>query len=479
VSFHPTPPTDPDDRIPWPQKFAFALGGKADYVINGLAMGLVMPVLNIGFHLSPALVGVILMITRLWDAITDPIMGNISDNTRTRWGRRRPYIVVGGILCGLLIPITYLANPAWSPYVIATWFTIISILLYTAFTMWAMPYHSLGMEMTSNYDERTRLQAWCSLIGIPVGLVGAWNFAFVSSSMFYDAGSSEPNLITGARFATLIYAVVFIVFAILPALFVRERLYASQTSRQEKVPLLTSLKETLKTGPLWALSGVVFFNLVGLASIGALGFYINIYYVNAGAIGDAAIIEGWKGTGMTIVSIISIPFWTWFCSRTDKKFALYVVLILTFFGHSLNYFCLTPENPWLQIIPAIFYSAIGSSVWLIVPSMRADVADYDEWRTGKRREGSISSVFSWSVKMAGTLSIGLGGYALQLSGFDSVVKTQPPEVLKNMFWLYLLLPVFFWSLSFVCLSRFKLDRKRMTEIRRELEQRAAAAATAS
>jgi len=149
------------------------------------------------------------------------------------------------------------------------------------------------------------------------------------------------------------------------------------------------------------------------------------------------------------------------------------VLVCTFLGHSLNYFCLTPDNPWLQLIPSLFYSAISSSIWLIVPAMRMDVADYDEWRTGKRREGSISSVFSWSVKMIGTLSIGLGGYTLQLTGFDSVLKAQPPEVLKNMFWLYLLLPVVFWTLSLICLYLFKLNRAKMADIRSELDARRA------
>lgn len=462
----------PDSRIPWQQKLAYAVGGKAEYVVNSLTMGaMVMPVLNIGFGLSPVIIGICMMVFRVWDAISDPIMGNFSDNTRTRWGRRRPYIIAGGILGSLMIPLIYLANPGWSSWAVAVWFTVAGLFLYSAFTMWAMPYQSLGMEMTSDYDERTRLSAWCSMIGIPIALLGAWNFAFVSSPWFADATTGEPNLVSGARAATIIHALIFVTFAILPGIFVRERLYASQTSKQNKVPLLTSLKETLRTGPLWALAGVVFFNLVGLASIGSLGYYLNIYYVNAGGIADASIIEGWKQTGMTLLSIASIPFWTWFCGRTDKKIALYAVLALTFFGHSLNYFCLTPDNPWLQLIPALFYSAIGGSIWLIIPAMRMDVADYDELQTGKRREGSLASVFSWAVKMAGTLSIGLGGWTLQLTGFDAANKTQSPEILQNMFWLYLLLPIAFWSLSLLCLWRFPLNRRRMEEIRDALNIR--------
>jgi glycoside/pentoside/hexuronide:cation symporter, GPH family len=473
--------TPVNERIPLREKIAYALGGKAEYVVNSLALGsLVMPVLNIGYGLSPALIGVVLVVFRLWDAFTDPVMGNLSDNTRSRWGRRRPYIFSGALVCGLLLPFLYLADRSWSHTTIAIYFGIIGVLTYTAFTVWSMPYQSLGMELTRDYDERTRLQAWCSFVGIPVGLLGAWNFAFVSGDWFQDAATGEPDLVAGSCAATLIYAAVFVVMGLMPALFVKERFKQEKTvdgRRPAPEPLLASIKQTLRTGPLWALTGVVFFNLLGLSSISSLGYYLNIYYVNAGAIQDASIIEGWKQTGMVLLSLASVPFWTWFCARTDKKTALYVVLAATFVGHSLNYFCLDPRNPWLQLIPALFYSAISGSIWMIVPAMRMDVADYDELRSGRRREGSLASISSWGVKMSITLSTGLGGFVLAHTGFDVALKgDQPPEVLQRMFWVYLLLPTAFWTASLVCLSLFPLTRARMAEIRAELDRRHKAAA---
>jgi len=475
------PTTATADRIPIREKIAYALGGKAEYVVNSLALGsLVMPVLNIGYGLSPALIGIVLVVFRLWDAVTDPIMGNISDNTHSRWGRRRPYIFSGAIICGLLLPLVYMADRTWSPNTIAVYFAIIGVLTYTAFTVWSMPYQALGMELTRDYDERTRLQAWCSFVGIPVGLLGAWNFAFISSDWFQNTVTGEPDLVSGSRAATLIFAVVFIIMGIMPALLVKERFKPQKNAngvRPPPEPLFASIKQTLSTGPLWALTGVVFFNLLGLSSISSLGYYLNIYYVNAGGIKEASIIEGWKQTGMVLLSLASIPFWTWFCARTDKKTALYAVLGATFVGHSLNYFCLTPENPWLQLIPALFYSAISGSIWMIFPAMRMDVADYDELKSGRRREGSLASVSSWGVKMAITLSTGLGGVVLVQTGFDAALKgEQPPEVLQRMFWVYLLMPAAFWTASLVCLWKFPLTRARMTEIRAELDLRKNAAA---
>lgn len=460
------------DRLPWRTKFIYGLGGQLDPVLTGIALGsLLLPIFNLGFGLSPTTIGIVLMIFRFWDALIDPLMGNISDNTRTRWGRRRPYIVGGAIGVAVLLPFLWRVDPALGEFGKAVHLLVLGLLIYTAYTVWAMPYQSLGMELTKSYDERTRIAAWSSFIGIPIGLLGAWNFAFISSSWFADPVTGQPDLVRGVQFASIIHATLILGLGMLPGLFIKEHNYHRETARQPKEPFWASVGQTLRTGPLWTLAGVVFFNLLGLASISALGQYINIYFVNKGAIGDASVIEGWKATAMTLTSLASIPFWTWFCERTDKKFALRLVLVGTFIGHGLNYFCLRPDMPYLQIIPAVFYSAISSSIWLITPSMRMDVADYDELKTGRRREGSLSSVFSWSVKMAGTLSVGLGGFVLDLTGFVASRGEQSPETLQRMFWTYLLLPAVFWSVSLYCLSRFRLDRSAMQAIRRRLEVR--------
>jgi GPH family glycoside/pentoside/hexuronide:cation symporter len=443
-----------------------------DPILTQMALGaLLLPIFNLGFGLSPTTIGVVLMGFRLYDALLDPLIGNISDNTRSRWGRRRPFIVVGAIASALLLPFLWHVDPALGEFAKSMHLLIFGILIYTAYSIWAMPYQSLGMELTRNYDERTRISAWSTVIGIPIGLVGAWTFAFVSGSWFADPTTGKPNLVLGVQTVSLIQAAFILVLGVLPGVFIKERNYHATTALQAKEPFWASMRQTLRTGPLWTLAGVVFFNLLGLTSIAALGQYINIYFVNKGAIGNASMIEGWKMTAMTLTSLASVPFWTWFCERTDKKTALRLVLVGTFVGHGLNYFCLRPDMPYLQIIPAVFYSAISSSIWLITPSMRMDVADYDEDQTGSRREGSLSSVFSWAIKMAGTLSVGVGGLVLDLTGFVAKQDAQSPETLQRMFWTYLLLPAVFWTISLWCLSRFRLDRKAMQDIRERLDIR--------
>jgi glycoside/pentoside/hexuronide:cation symporter, GPH family len=132
---------------------------------------------------------------------------------------------------------------------------------------------------------------------------------------------------------------------------------------------------------------------------------------------------------------------------------------------------MTPANPYLQIIPAIFEASAIAAIWMFLPSMKADVADYDELHTHRRREGSINSFYSWFIKAALTCSFGLGGLMLHLSGFDAKLPAQPPEVLTRIFHLYLILPIIIWSVGLAIIWLYPLTRERAASIRAELEQR--------
>ena len=203
-----------------------------------------------------------------------------------------------------------------------------------------------------------------------------------------------------------------------------------------------------------------------------LGRYINIYYINKGELHSAFMLEGWKSSAMFLAGILSIPFWTWFCEKYDKKTALITIILAGFFGHSLNFFCLNPDYPYLQLIPAVFNSGIVGSIWLIVPSMKADVADYDELETGKRREGSINSVFSVLLHTSITVAVGMSGILLSLTGFDVALGGEQAEgVMDRMITIYICLPFLIWGLCLFFLKKYPIDRNRMTEIRNTLEER--------
>ncbi|EIQ02108.1 Na+/melibiose symporter-like transporter [Opitutaceae bacterium TAV1] len=490
------------DRIPTVQKIMFAVGVNTDFVATGLlTKTLWMPVFNIGFGISPVLLGVILMVLRGWDAITDPIVGNISDNARTRWGRRRPFMFVAAIATALMYPLFWHMPVAFTETMKTAWLVGVGMVFFLCFSFWSMPFYGLQLELTPSYDERTRLTAWMTFFGKMGYFLGSWILALVMLvgmvalgdpkavdgrdefvqgilsaikpllTFLAHPGEGEHPMAVGMRVVCWLIALGILCFGICPALFTKERYYKAEAGKQPRTPLLQSLKESSRCTPLWALIGISFFLVLGSASVVSLGQYVNFYYANGGDLAKGALIAGYKGSAMVAVGIVTIPLFTWLGERFDKRTMVMTMLGITMIGHLSNYFLMTPANPYLQIISGAFESCAIASVWLFLPSMKADVADWDERRTSRRREGSINAFYSWFIKAALTGSLGVGGMVLEFSGFDARVGVQPDAVVSRMFHLYLVLPIFIWGGAMVLAWFYPLTRAKSLAIRTELEAR--------
>lgn len=460
------------DKVPVPQKVAFSYGYGLDYLMTGLTTGVLwLPFFNIGLGMSPAVLGSILMLLRIWDAFTDPMMGIVSDNTRTRWGRRRPYILVGGLLTTLVYVGLWWLPPQFAPENRALVLTVLGFAFFTFFTIWSVPFYSLQLELTPHYDERTRLAGWVSVTGKLVVLIGGWVMAFATSSLFADEATGRPNVVKGIQYSSLIIALLAASMCVASALVVRERYYESVSSKTAKVGILRSVRESSTCGPLWQLIAIMFCMMTGMAINNTLGQYAAIYYLFDGDLAAASVLNGWRSTGVMIVGIAGIPLWTWLSERFDKKRIVTVMLSATCAGHLMNLLFLTPERPYLWLVSSIFESGAIGAVFLFLPSMKADVADYDELKTGSRREGSLNAFFSWFVKIAMTLGAGLGAFSLQLSGFDAKLPAQDPEVIERIKWLYISLPFVIWMFTLPAIRFYPLDRANMAVTRAELERR--------
>ena len=491
-----------EDRVPVGQKIGFALGINMEIIASNLTFGVLwLPVFNIGLGMSPVLLSGILIVMRVWDAFADPMMGNITDNARTRWGRRRPFIFLGALATALVYPLFWHLPGDWSETARIVALTGIGLLFFTCYTVWAMPYFGLQLELTPNYDERTRLAAWNSAFA-KLGYLGmGWIFAFVllAGSLatgdpaafegkgefarrvleflqplftwLADPAPGETTVVVGMRAVGWFLSLGIFLLGVSPALFVRERYYQAEAKRQPKTPFLQSLRESLHCKPLWQLIGMTFFLLVGSASIGGLGQYVNFYYVCQGDLAQGAVIAGWKSTVVIVTGFFSIPLLTWCSERYDKRVIVLAMLSFTILGHVSNYVLMTPEHPYLQIVSGVVEAVAVSAIWMFMPAMKADVADWDESQTSRRREGSLNSFYSWFVKAALVLSLALGGVSLELSGFDAKLETQDAAAVERMFVIYLWLPVVFWIVAVVFAWFYPLGRVRAAEVRALLEQR--------
>jgi GPH family glycoside/pentoside/hexuronide:cation symporter len=515
-----------NDRIPLLQKIMFSLGQNTDWVATGLMTSVMwMPFFNIGMGISPIALGFVLMVLRAWDAITDPIMGNISDNARTRWGRRRPFMFVGAITTACLYPVlwhfpesvvngtSWLATAAdWIPYIghlglsasekaTTLYLIFVGMIFFTSFTCWSMPYYGLQLELTPNYDERTRLTAVMALVGKLTSLVTGWAFVvivFVGTiaqgdftaldnkpgwfadfvrgiqpwlHSFASEHLGEKPIVTGMRLMCWVIAFMILVFGILPAIFVKERYYAKEASKQTSEPFWQSIRDSLRCAPLWSLISASFFLVMGYSAIGGLGQYVNIYYVCGGDMLKAGAIAGVKGTVLAVSGIAMLPLFAWLGEKYDKRVVVMMMLGMSMFGHLLNYWLMTPDHPYLQIVAGFFEASSIGAVWMFLPSMKADVADWDEQRTSRRREGSINAFYSWFIKASLTASMGIGGIVLAITGFQAKLPQQPDDVLMRMFTVYLVVPIAIWAIALLSIWFYPLTRARCNELRATLESR--------
>lgn len=217
-------PIPDSDRIPLLEKVAFGIGNNADAIaISMMISTLWMPFFNIGMGMSPVVLGFVLMGLRAWDAVSDPLVGHFTDNARTRWGRRKPFMFFGILAAACIYPLFWFMPRELSDVMKVMYLSGVGVLFFTATTCWGMAYYAMMMEMTPNYDERTRIAFWMSVFGKINTLAGGWIMALVTSSFFADPATGQADIVNGMRHVGWGIAVVFVICGLLPVFFVRER----------------------------------------------------------------------------------------------------------------------------------------------------------------------------------------------------------------------------------------------------------------
>jgi GPH family glycoside/pentoside/hexuronide:cation symporter len=447
--------TPGSDRLPMRQKIGFGLGA--------------FHVFNIFLGVAPGLISTVQMVKIFIDAASDAIFGWISDNTRTRYGRRRPFILVGGILAGVGLPLMFAVGRGWTDtqYFI---FMLVSMLIYVpVMSCFNMPWVSLGSEMTPDYHERTTVMAIRNAIQKLPELAMFFAAQFTTLAFFHDA-NGKPDILRGAQVYTAILGAIMVAVSIAIFLLTRERYYEKLVSRtQTHIPFADTLWRTLRCQPFRAVLLMALAYGIGTAMVGALGYYATVYYVCKG---DVTLATQWNtamGLAGMAFGFAGIPFFSWIARRQGKRAALATVLAMAIAAFIGDWWFYDPERPYLQLFACGFVAFTGAGFWTLYGATIGDVVDYDEMQTGQRREGSFSACQSWITKVGIALGVGASGWILQFTGFDSKQAVQTPEAI---FWIRLLLsgiPVIGLVLALIAILRFPLTEARMGEIRQRLE----------
>lgn len=463
--------TAKEDRVPVFQKIAFGSGHLANQLFPA-ALGVFMVVLVMSLGMNPVLAGILGALPRFIDALTDPIMGFISDNTKFKWGRRKPYILLGSIITGVSYMVMWQLNPQDSEMYNFFYFLVVSLFFYVGYTIFATPLIGLGYEMTPDYHERTRLMAVSQILGQMAWVIAPWFWVIIYDQSIYD---TAPE---GAKNLAIWVGALCMILGAMPALFTKEMVVPDKSkmadlSRKELAvnlkKFLIDIKLTLRNKPFIKLCGATFLIFNGYQTVAQFAFFIIVYYLFQGDTVAAGNWPAWFGTVSALATMtVVIPIVTKLSERFGKKNAFIIATMLSIIGYGLKWWGFNPDNPWLMFMPIPFLSFGIGGLFTLMMSMTADVCDLDELENGTRREAMFGAVYWWMVKLGTAIAMLTSGIVLSAVGFNEDKQMQAAETLTNLRIADIVVPVVAALIAILIIWSYKIDEERANEIRKAL-----------
>ncbi len=463
------------ESIPFGQKAAFGAGHLVNNLLPG-ALGVFSFFLLTAFGMDPFLAGLLGGLPRLWDALTDPIMGYITDNTKTRFGRRKPFIFIGAILSGIFFILLWQLDPNESQNYNFWYFLLFSLIYIAANTIYSTPLIGLGYEMTSDYNERTRLMGFSQTIGQMAWVIVPWFWVLIANPDLFETQAE------GVHQLAIVVGAVCMVLGIMPALFCKEMPQPEDAKRADLSlsaiadnfkSLMKSMVQIFKNKPFVKLCAATFLVFNGYQMVASFSYFIIVFYMFQGDYGAAGNWPAWFSTISALsTAFLIIPIITWMSNRWGKRTAFVISTALSIIGYVLKWWGFSPENPWMIFMPVPFFVFGIGGLFTLMMSMTADVCDLDELYNGMpRKEGTFGAIYWWMVKLGQGVALVLGGLVLKLVGFDQSLAVQTTETLTNLRLADITIPALAGALAIWVMWDYDLDEKRAREIKQTLIER--------
>ncbi|MGY6743674.1 MAG: MFS transporter [Cecembia sp.] len=461
------------NRVPMGQKIAFGIGMLANQMFPAV-LGIFMVVLVQDLGFPGWMWGILFFLPRVFDSITDPIMGFISDNTKSKWGRRRQYVFVGAIMLGVSFVVMWqLYRENGVDYNFA-YFLFWSFIFYLGLTIFSVPYVAMGYEMSNDFHERTDIMAVAQWIGQWAWVIAPWFWVIMYDPSWFESAD------VATRELALWVGIVCMVFAMVPAIFIKSK----STLNENYSPLtpqnigsslkeiLQGFKEAFTSIPFRKLCIATFLIFNAFNTIAAFSFFIVVYYLFSGDAGAAGVWPTLFGSvGALVTTFIVIPIVAKLSKKIGKKRAFIASQGISVFGYILLWFLFIPGKPYMFLFALPFFSFGIGSLFTLMMSMTADVIDLDELSSGKRREGVFGAIYWWMVKFGFAIAGLLSGAILTIVGFDATLETQSEGAVLGLRAFYSGLPILGTLIAMYVMRDYDLTETRANEIRAELDAR--------
>lgn len=462
-------------QIPMTQKIAFGIGMLANQMFPA-ALGIFMVILVQSLGMSPILWGLIFFLPKLVDALTDPLMGYISDRFESRWGKRRPFIFIGAIIAGLSYIAMWQLSAENSQLYNFWYFLGWSVVFFIGMTIFSVPYVAMGYEMSSDYHERTRLMAVAQWIGQWAWVIAPWFWIVLYDPSWFESATE------GARTLSIYVGLACMAMAMVPAIFCHSVETANDSGSAPAGSVADTFRElfygiviSLKNKPFQRICTATFFIFNAYNCVAGFAFFIIVYDMNGG---DPAAAGSWPALFGSVSALctcfVVIPIVNWMCQIHGKHKTFLITQSMSLAGYAMFWWSFTPANPYLMFIPIpLFVFGIGG-LFTIMMSMTADICDLDELETFERREGLFGAIYWWMVKFGAAFAGLLSGLILAFVGFDQTVTVQTDEVLAGLRAAFIIVPATGTLIGIWAMWNYDLNEEQVRAIRSELDARQSA-----
>lgn len=463
-------------QVPFGQKIAFGAGMLANQMFPAaISIFIVVLVQSLGF--PGWMWGVVSLVPRLFDAITDPIMGFISDNTKSKWGRRRQYVFLGAIIMGISFIIMWQLFKENSMDYNFYYFLFWSLLFYLGLTIFSVPYVAMGYEMSEDFHERTSIMATAQFIGQWAWVIAPWFWILMDNTDLF--ASSE----VAVRELAIWVAIACMVLAMIPAIFIKGKSTLNENYESINFSSILNKLHTIfvvnfivafKMKPFRKLCIATFLVFNAFNTVAAFTYFIIVYYLFNGVTGP----EGawwWPAifgsVGALVTTFLVIPIVAKMSKKLGKKKAFVVSQSISILGYIMLWFLFIPGKPYMFLYALPFFSFGIGGLFTIMMSMTADVIDLDELNTGKRREGIFGAIYWWMVKFGFGIAGGLTGLIFSIIGFESGAPTQTEEALLGLRLFFSGLPILGTLVAIYVMSDYNVTEESARATRIALDKR--------
>lgn len=459
-------------QVPFGQKLAFGFGMLANQMFPA-AVGIFMVVLVQDLGFPPILWGMIFFVPRVIDSITDPLMGYITDNTKSKWGRRRQYVFLGGLILGISFILMWQLYEENGLQFNFWYFLILSIVFYIGYTIYSIPYVAMGYEMSDDFHERTNIMAISQWVGQWAWIIVPWFWVIIYDDSWF------PNAEVGTRELSIYIGILCTLFALVPAIFIKSESTVNDTNlkpinweglKNSVGEIIIMFKYAWQNIPFRRLCMATFLVFNSFQTIAAFSFFIIVYYMFNGDPDAAGLWPTLHGSlGAVATTFLVIPIITFMSKKLGKKRAFIISQAISILGYVGFWFLFIPGKPFMFIFALPFFSFGIGGLFTLMMSMTADVCDLDELNNGlPRREGTFGAIYWWMVKL-GTALAGLSsGLIMTWAGFTPDAGMPDESALTGLRIAYSAVPVAGTLLAIAVMWNYELTEEAAKDVLQRL-----------